>query len=197
VSVILTRLKKSVKRKPHSGARKSDFFPNFFSAKKKSFWHVQKSGINRILWVKIGVLSMRRSRGGFGGVLAEQTGCLAVEAERPQNFGVLPGDYGDGGLRDEYPGAGRSYWRVCFGGVFFYSNVSWTRRKKATNYANERSFCGATLTPACRGAKRARDWRGAKQPRRIATGPERVSAEPRKARFFAEQKMRPNFEKSW
>jgi hypothetical protein len=26
-----------------------------------------------------------------------------------------------------------------------------------------------------------------------ATGPERVSAEPRKARFFAEQKMRPNY----
>jgi hypothetical protein len=25
-----------------------------------------------------------------------------------------------------------------------------------------------------------------------AAGPERVSAEPRKARFFAEQKMRPN-----
>jgi hypothetical protein len=26
-------------------------------------------------------------------------------------------------------------------------------------------------------------------------GPERVSAEPRKARFFAKQKMRPNFQK--
>jgi hypothetical protein len=40
-------------------------------------------------------------------------------------------------------------------------------------------------------------WRGAEQPRRRATeggqapGPERESAEPRKARFFAEQKMRP------
>jgi hypothetical protein len=29
------------------------------------------------------------------------------------------------------------------------------------------------------------------KPRRVATGPERT-AEPRKARFFAEQKMRPN-----
>jgi hypothetical protein len=29
-----------------------------------------------------------------------------------------------------------------------------------------------------------------------ATGPEREDAEPRKARFFAEQKMRPNFKKS-
>jgi hypothetical protein len=45
-----------------------------------------------------------------------------------------------------------------------------------------------TLTPEG-GANCARDWRG------LATaqpGPERVSAEPRKARFFAEQKMRPN-----
>jgi hypothetical protein len=45
--------------------------------------------------------------------------------------------------------------------------------------------------------KRARDWRGAEQPRRRAAcgqaaGPERGSAEPRKARFFAQQKMRPN-----
>jgi hypothetical protein len=46
-------------------------------------------------------------------------------------------------------------------------------------------------------------WRGAKQPRRKATaggpaacgqtlGPERESAEPRKARFSAQPKMRPN-----
>jgi hypothetical protein len=44
-------------------------------------------------------------------------------------------------------------------------------------------------------AQRARDWRGCGNFVSEATaqpGPECVSTEPRKARFFAEQKMRPN-----
>jgi hypothetical protein len=59
------------------------------------------------------------------------------------------------------------------------------------------TVAGDRLTPGG-GADCARDWRDAKQSRRMDTyggqmpGPERESAESRKARFFAEQKMRPN-----
>jgi hypothetical protein len=56
---------------------------------------------------------------------------------------------------------------------------------------------GIIFTPWGADGSCARDWRGAEQTRCMATtgvhasGPVRESAEPRKARFFAGQKMRP------
>jgi hypothetical protein len=51
---------------------------------------------------------------------------------------------------------------------------------------------GPTVAASSGHRNRARDWRGAEQPRR-RRGRSAHSAEPRKARFFAEQKMRPNY----
>jgi hypothetical protein len=82
------------------------------------------------------------------------------------------------------------------------------RRNSISKTVAHVSIMGIMLTPwgawgqavAASGGHRncARDWRGAEQPRRLAAsgqtlGPERVSAEPRKARFSAQPKMRPNF----